>query len=114
MGNFIPMSAYKFLWDNYKHHRKQFPLRLAYAMTIHKSQGQTLDRAVVHLGKKERSLGLAFVALSRVRHILHLAVIPCPYERLYKIRDSKSLGPRKVEEQRLKLLAESTLSAFYT
>src|SRR5690242_1810843 len=29
--------------------RRQFPIRLAFAMTIHKAQGQTLDRVVVDL-----------------------------------------------------------------
>ena len=44
------------------------PIRLAYALTINKSQGQTLGKVVVDLGKNERSLGLAFVALSRVKN----------------------------------------------
>ena len=39
---------------------------IAYASTIHKSQGQTLDKEVIDLGKSEKSLGLTFVALSRV------------------------------------------------
>ena len=48
--------------------RKKYAIRLAYALTIHKSQGQTLDKVVIDLGKNERSLGLAFVALSRVKN----------------------------------------------
>ena len=44
----------------------QFPLRLAYAMTIHKSQGLTLDSAVVDI-RAARDPGQAYVAVSRVR-----------------------------------------------
>jgi hypothetical protein len=49
--------------------RTQYPFRLAFAMTIHKAQGQTLRRVVVDIGEKERVLGMFFVALSSVKHI---------------------------------------------
>jgi ATP-dependent exoDNAse (exonuclease V) alpha subunit len=108
----IPMPPMTFHDEDHKHSRTQLPLRLAYAMTVHKAQGQTLDKVVVDLGSSERSLGLTFVALSRVRHISHLAIQPCSYERLRKIRDSISLRPRQEEEQRLRILAEQTLAEY--
>ncbi len=43
-----------------------FPIQLAYATTIHKSQGQTFDQAVIHL-KGLWETGQAYVALSRLR-----------------------------------------------
>ena len=49
--------------------RSQFPLRVAYAVTIHKSQGMTLNKAVVELGEHDFTRGLTFVAISRVRAI---------------------------------------------
>lgn len=51
----------------------QYPLRLAYAMTIHKSQGLTLDRALIDI-RAAREPGQAYVALSRLRGLsgLHL------------------------------------------
>lgn len=51
----------------------QFPLRLAYACTIHKSQGLTLDGALVDI-RAAREPGQAYTAVSRVKSLagLHL------------------------------------------
>ena len=56
-----------FVIKNFSVYRKQFPLVLAYAVTIHKSQGLSLDCAILDLSDNVFSPGMAYVALSRVR-----------------------------------------------
>jgi len=54
--------------------RKQFPITVAYGITIHKSQGMSLENCIVDVGNSIFSCGQTYVALSRVNSLkgLHL------------------------------------------
>jgi hypothetical protein len=54
---------------------KQYPLRLAWAVTIHKSQGQTFDSITVDLGQGVWEPGQTYVALSRVTSLRGLELV---------------------------------------
>ena len=54
--------------------RVQFPLRLSYAMTINKSQGQTFEKVGMYLRRPCFSHGQLYVAFSRARALQHVKV----------------------------------------
>ena len=51
----------------------QFPLQLAWATTIHKSQGKTLERVIIDLGNGAFAAGQLYVALSRCKTLSGIA-----------------------------------------
>ena len=90
--------------------RLQLPLKLAWAVTIHKAQGLTLDKVVVDIGKKEFSSGLTFVACSRVRHLTDLLLDPpFAFQRLRNLSNSRRLQERQKEDDRLRVVETSTI-----
>ena len=89
--------------------RLQIPLKLAWAITIHKFQGLTLNKAVIDIGKKEFSAGLPFVACSRVQELDDfLFVPPFSFKRMASLGNISRLKERLAEDKRLILLSSAS------
>ena len=61
----IPMSPSEDITLPFKFKLKQFPIRLSFAMTINKAQGQTIPNVGIYLPDPVFSQGQLYVALSR-------------------------------------------------
>ena len=79
---------------NYYVYRTQFPLILAYAVTIHKCQGLSLDCAIIDLSSKVFSDGMSYVALSRVKTLsgCTLLLLKTPLLELVQVASRKLTG----------------------
>ena len=109
----VPIAPIRHSWSTSGSQcsRLQLPLKLAWAVTIHKAQGLTLDKVTIDIGKREFSAGLTFVAVSRVRHITDLLLNPpFSYQRLKNLGKGRRVEERKDEERRLHSLENMTLS----
>jgi hypothetical protein len=104
-GDYAPIVVERDTWENTKYELNdktgeieetvmgsftQFPLKLAWAITIHKSQGLTFEKAVID-ARQSFAHGQVYVALSRCKSLEGL-VLNTPLENESVINDKTVLG----------------------
>ena len=102
--------------DKHSIKRRQFPLILGWAMTPWKAQGMTLDRAIVRLTQAAASPGVAFVALSRVRHPDHLMLEDSfpDMATIMKQSQKEAFQTRQRWERKMRVFFSQTIRAHMT
>ena len=96
----VPIIPIRRMWEGKTGACSRLQLSLAWAITAHKSQGLTLPKVVIDLGKREFAAGLSFVAISRVRSLNDIIFKPFDFSRLERIKNCKRLKERIAEEKR--------------
>ena len=104
--------------------RKQLPLDLAFAVSIHKGQGSTfgpdedIEEAVLDIGDTELDLGMTYVGVSRFKVLAAMKIIYPTWERFEKIgarkpSDAKftTMQARNAEAKRISALVLQTQEA---
>ena len=82
-------------------------------MTVHKSQGETLDKGVIDFGSSENCLGSSYVQITRFKKFTDFLLVPFSFDRItIKIKNSKMLERRLEEERRLKMFSVKTIEKY--
>lgn len=112
VDHLVPITPFDFHAFGYKDtFRTQLPLHLAWARTIHKSQGMTIDKSIINLSLCASVVGLAYVALSRsrTRHDFFIEHIDGEiFNKLACMHKLPSMQSRVREDKRLATLASQT------
>lgn len=116
----VPLLPEKHTWPSSSggndHFRLQFPISLAWGLTVWKAQGMTITTKLgYNLGTTEPEAGLTYVALSRMTEIANLYIdAGCSLARLTTtIQKNLKLQVRLVEDKRLVDEAKKTTTFFF-
>ncbi|NJS40843.1 hypothetical protein HC766_00355 [Candidatus Gracilibacteria bacterium] len=85
----------------------QFPIKLAWAVTIHKSQGQTFDSCIIDMGVGSFVFGQTYVAFSRCTSLEGLSL-----RKPIKVSDIKT-DPHIIDLRKNKMELRTQLSKDY-
>lgn len=99
------MKTAQFIDSSETLERTIHPIRVAFSMTIHKSQSLFFEKAIINIGPREVPFSLTYVALSRVRRLEDLLLHHYGQERFSSIRMPNGVS-RYIE--RTNRLAEAT------
>src|SRR5262249_41256902 len=109
-------EAIRFVWDDTTQRIisevvgafTQYPLRLAWAVTIHKAQGKTFDAVAIDVGRGTFAPGQAYVALSRCRSLEGL-VLHTPFKPEHVLVDPRAQAfLARAEAQRQGIYGQGT------
>ena len=115
--NWVPIKPVTVEWWTRKsdgttdtHSRIQLPLKLAWALTVWKSQGQTIrGKFCIDLEKQEKSHGLSYVALSRATKFSNIGLISAlTGSRIKAINNNAATKVRKSHEVELETVSKLT------
>ena len=95
---------------SFRFKRKQFPIRLSFAMTINKARGQTIPIVGVYLSEPVFSHGQLYVALSRATAKRNIKILAFKDTRKEQAQKSKK---RKISEPKSESLITTTQNIVY-
>ena len=102
-------SKREFFRANIACSRSQFPVTIAYAITVHKSQGITVPCAVLNISDRDFAAGLTYVAISRVKSLDGLLFEEAFVFERFRPRktDTKDMRKRDIERRAPQHVSES-------
>uniref|UniRef100_A0A8R7TGZ4 DNA helicase Pif1-like 2B domain-containing protein n=1 Tax=Triticum urartu TaxID=4572 RepID=A0A8R7TGZ4_TRIUA len=94
--------------------RKQFPVRLSFAMTVNKSQGQTIPNVGIYLPEPVFSHGQLYVALSRATATSNIKVLTGTHDESKQKNKKTSIDNTYTKGEKKKRKKKTSTSGTYT